>query len=140
MKDTLEVRNPHDEMGKRGSTQPTPEEVRLFIQFVFNALKPFAKRLGTDLLIDEIPTCSISAFRFIVVGKKNAKAILVDSRLEDSILEIAERTGSSRIVRKERDVLVVGILNQYRYWTLSRARLLAADILGDYFSVFDGGQ
>ena len=28
--------------------------------------------------------------------------------------------------------LVVGIYNQYRYWTLSRARLLSGDIIRQY--------
>ena len=61
-------------------------------------------------------------------------------QLQDSITEIADKTGSSRIIRREKHALIVGILNQYRYWTLSRARLMAADILRDYFSVFEGGR
>jgi len=34
--------------------------------------------------------------------------------------------------------LIVGVYNQYRYWTPSRARLLSADIIRSYLDAITG--
>ena len=62
----------------------------------------------------------------------------IDFDLTDSQPLInANRTGASIIIQDDDAGLIVGVLNQYRYWTRSRARLLAADILRDHFTVFE---
>ena len=45
------------------------------------------------------------------------------------VLPLADDTGASQVfMRLERGGLLIGLRNQYRYWTRTRARLLAAEI------------
>ena len=137
--DTLEVRNPHDELGRRGSAGVSkPEEVR-FLKRLEKLLKPFARRIDAELVVKKAGLSESSSYRFIEITDAT-----FDRKVDDSIdaptLELATKTGASRIIQRSDHRLFVGILNQYRYWTPSRARLLAADILREYFTVFEGAQ
>ena len=140
MRDTWEVRNPHDELGRRGSAAPSKEETDVFTKHVLKALAPFAKRVGSRLQMSSIQMIADSSYCFFMLHRAQSKFVPTPEILWDSILEVASKTGASRIVRVDDDQLVIGILNQYRYWTISRARLLAADILRDYFSMFEARQ
>ena len=133
--DTLVVRDPNDEHGKRGSKQTSEAEAERFIKRTSQLLRPFAKRINIEL---EVRMCDSadSAYRFIeIVGAANKPP--TTSVLNKSTLELATKTGASRIVQKGAGHVVIGIVNQYRYWTPSRARLLAADVLREYFSAFE---
>jgi hypothetical protein len=55
-----------------------------------------------------------------------------------TILRLADETGATQILLPEPAGLAVGIYNQYRYWTLSRARLLSGDIIRQYLDVITG--
>lgn len=137
VEDTLAVRNPHDELGIRGSTAPTTYEVKGFCSELKTAIRPFAKRVGREIRVAEFGDQSEGdAFRFIVVtATEDATVSMAD--VQKLILSLADRTGASMIIQAEEKGILVGILNQYRYWTRSRARLLAADILRDHFANFE---
>jgi hypothetical protein len=61
-----------------------------------------------------------------------------DAFFHDMILGLADDTGTTRIVEQVEGGLLVGILNQYRYWTASRARLLGAEIVRQHMEYFEG--
>ena len=135
--DTLTVRNPHDELGIRGSTSPATTEVKAFCSELRTAMRPFAKRVGREIRVAEIGDRSEGdAFRFIAVFVTDGAAVSM-ADVQKLILSLADRTGASLIIQAEKNGLLVGILNQYRYWTKSRARLLAAEILRDHFANFE---
>ncbi len=135
--DTLTVRNPHDELGVRGSTPPTEVESKQFCSEVKRLIRPFAKRVGLQLHVSELQDRSTNdAFQFLRVSTV-AKGVVSNKQLQHLILRLADQTGASLIIQKDEDGLLIGILNQYRYWTKSRARLLAADILRDHFVDFE---
>ena len=46
VRDTLEVRDPNDELGQRGSTPPTAGEIEKFRRRLESGLRPFFKVLG----------------------------------------------------------------------------------------------
>jgi hypothetical protein len=49
---------------------------------------------------------------------------------------MADNTGASQIVLKHTGGgLLIGLRNHYRYWTQTRARILAADIIRDHLDV-----
>ena len=134
IEDTLEVRNPHDELGLRGSTTPTHVEVRQFICELKHAIKPFTKRAGLNVEVAEHGDQSDDdAFRFLLVLSAEARGSSIPD-IKVLMLQLADQTGASLIILEQDGNLLVGILNQYRYWTKSRARLLAADILRDHFA------
>ena len=140
MVDTLTVRNPHDELGVRGSAVPTRAEVMLFSSELGTAIRPFAKKVGIEIKVNEISGQSEKdAFRFLRVSATE----MTDQSANDVrelILGLAEQTGATLIIQERVGDLLIGILNQYRYWTKSRARLLAADILRDHFSKLGSQQ
>ena len=61
----------------------------------------------------------------------------LDPRIPAEVLEIANKTGASMIFKEVPGALAVGVLNQYRYWTPSRARLCAATILREHMALFE---
>ncbi len=136
--DTLTVRDPNDELGKRGSKQTSGTEAEQFAKRVKQLLRPFAKRINVELEVQLLAT-SDGAYRFMEI-RDSARKQLVETTLNAAAVELATQTGVSRIVEMENGHITVGILNQYRYWTPSRARLLAADVLREYFSAFEGVQ
>ncbi len=137
--DTLKVRNPHDEIGRIGSARVDRDESAIFTKHLKRLLVPFAKRVGVEITVSMTAAPTSAAYLFLYISSSDAEGS-PESVVDDSMLELATKTGASRIVRRDAGRLVVGILNQYRYWTPSRARLLAADILRDYFSVFEGAK
>ena len=139
LSDTLEVRNPNDETGERGSARVDEPEATLFVTNAERFLAPFAKRVNVKLKVNLDSSTNASTYRFLEIADSDAPP-RSGGEIDESTLELATKTGASRIVRTDKNRLVVGILNQYRYWTPSRARLLAADILRDYFSVFEGAK
>ena len=62
---------------------------------------------------------------------------VLDGLFRDVLLKLAEDTGSTRIIQQVGGVLLVALLNQYRYWTPSRARLLGAELVREHLDVFD---
>ncbi len=137
--DTLEVRDPNDELGKRGSDPISKLEAERFSQRLKQLLQPFAKRIDVKLGVKLVRAVDLSAYRFLEIIDAT-KVCERDKILDQSTIELATKTGASRLVRQEDGRVLVGILNQYRYWTPSRARLLAADVLRDYFLAFEGVQ
>ena len=136
--DTLTVRDPNDELGKRGSKQTSKTEADQFAKRVKQLLRPFAKRINVELEVKLLAT-SDDAYRFMEI-RDSLKEASAETNLNSATVQLAAQTGASRIVEVENGHITIGILNQYRYWTPSRARLLAADVLREYFSAFEGVQ
>lgn len=139
IEDTLTVRNPHDEFGVRGSTPPTGLEMNQFCSMLRTALGPFVRKLGRQLFANIHDGDENSTFRFLTLSVDECKTVSSD-KLRQIVIELANRTGASIIIQLGDAGLIIGILNQYRYWTRSRARLLAADILRGYFTAFEEGN
>src|SRR5205807_2291131 len=116
---------------------PTDPEKRTFVNALKKLLTPFVTPDRSKLLVERVKTPTpgnrvTAPFDVLVLGS-NGKAQADIGALADDILEkiidIADETGATQIVVPETAGLVVGIYNQYRYWTLSRARLLSGDII-----------
>ncbi|MGO8765027.1 MAG: class I SAM-dependent DNA methyltransferase [Limisphaerales bacterium] len=143
IRDTLEVRDPNDELGQRGSKPPTPGEIEKFRRRLESGLRPFFKVLDKEPEVElwnpvadgeENPT----AFGVLLVGEKDRELSGQDSIFRSKVLPLANETGATRVVETLSGGLLVGILRQYRYWTPSRARLLGAEIVREHFGGFEG--
>ena len=139
LSDTLKVRNPNDETGERGSANVEEPEAALFVAEAKRFLAPFAQRLNLKLKVSLDSGVDSPTYRFLHITASDAPP-QSQGEIDESTLTLATKTGASRIIQRDDQRLLVGILNQYRYWTPSRARLLAADILREYFTVFEGAQ
>lgn len=115
---------------KGNATRMTSEvDRRLFMQTCEEEL--------TDLLHEEVHVCPVdvgrdSPWRFLRVSRVNGSATAPQLSAIDArrIVEMADDGAASLItIRTGNQSVLVGQLDQYRYWTKTRARLLASEVL-----------
>jgi hypothetical protein len=140
IKDTLEVREPNDELGKRASQSPAKPERAIYFRRLESYLRPFFKALGK--LPDITPWKPSeedvkSPFIAFTLTAKGVQAAEPAELFKMQVIPLANQTGATQIIKEIEGGLLIAILRQYRYWTPSRARLLGADILRDYMTVFE---
>ncbi|MCG3147493.1 MAG: hypothetical protein PCFJNLEI_00933 [Verrucomicrobiae bacterium] len=140
IRDTLEVRNPNDELGIRASKVPTKPERDRFLRRVEFILRPFFKILGKqpELELWRPSVAMDSPFLIMLLRDRGAKVEVPEKLFREAVLPLANETGATRIIQELDDALLIGMLNQYRYWTPSRTRLLASAILREHLKVFEG--
>ncbi len=142
VKDTLEVAEPFKEAKDRANAPPLETERNAFYIELQRLLAPSFDITHETVSIDEVEIAMqdiLSPWHFFAVSSTATSARLTQSiqkRLISQITKEANKTGCSRVVVHEEGRLLVGITGQYRYWTLSRARLCALDILRHHLDAF----
>ena len=146
VKDTLEVAAPFKEARDRANSFPTKIERNALYAELQRLLAPSFDITHEKVLIDEVEIAKqdiLSPWHFFTVFSPSTSASLtqtIQNRLISQITREANKTGCSRVVVHEKGRLLVGIIGQYRYWTLSRARLCALDILRHHLDAFPMGK
>ena len=144
MKDTLEVAAPFKEARDRANSFPTKIERNAFYAELQRLLAPSFDITHEKVSIDEVEIATKDIpWHFFTVSSPSTSATLTQAaqkRLVSQITKEANKTGCSRVVVHEKGLLLVGIIGQYRYWTLSRARLCALDILRHHLDAFPMGR
>lgn len=142
IRDTLEVCLPYNESRARASNHPDRDECERFRQRLEDLLRPFFNVMGREPHVElwepnDRYLGSEAAFRTLSITALGHPIGVPNNLIFNEILALANETGATRVFTTVEDGLVVGIINQYRYWTLSRARLLAAEILRRHSAVFE---
>jgi hypothetical protein len=138
IRDTLSVALPYEASRRRACRPPSETEKKTYMSALGQWLSPFVRAGGaSDLSIvrSSFPVSMdrvTSPYEVLVLtsdrkADDEAKAI-ADGSLGE-ILSLADETGATQLLISDPPHLVVGIYNQYRYWTLSRARLLSGEII-----------
>jgi len=146
VKDTLEVAEPFKEAKDRANAPPLETERNAFHIELQRLLAPSFNITHETVSIDEVEIAKqdiLSPWHFFTVFSPSTSASLtqtMQNRLISQITREANKTGCSRVVVHEKGRLLVGIIGQYRYWTLSRARLCALDILRHHLDAFPMGR
>ena len=146
VKDTLEVAAPFKEARDRANSAPAKNDRNAFYAELQRLLVPSFDITHEKVLIDEVEIAKqdiLSPWHFFTVFSPSTSASLTQTmqkRLISQITREANKTGCSRVVVHEKGRLLVGIIGQYRYWTLSRARLCALDILRHHLDAFPMGR
>ena len=135
--DTLEIREPSDELGRRASIPPAESEKRKFKTRLESILSPFFKVTGDEPRVELLKRQPLAPFGLLLISKLGTRLSDPDALYREALLKLANDTGSTRIIQEVEGGLVVALLNQYRYWTPSRARLLAAELVREHLDVFD---
>jgi hypothetical protein len=144
--DTLRVAAPFKESRNHANTPPTKTERNEFYTVLQQLLKPSFGVTHETVSIDEVEITGqdiLSPWHFFAVSSPSISAGLTQTarkKLISQIIEEANKTGCSRVIVHEEARLLVGIIGQYRYWTLSRARLCALDILRHHLDAFPIGR
>jgi len=71
------------------------------------------------------------------LSTKGEESPAPDALFREAVLPLANETGATRIIKAAKGALVIGLLRQYRYWTPSRARMLAAEIIRHHLVKFE---
>lgn len=142
VKDTLEVAEPFKEAKDRANAPPLETERNAFYIELQRLLAPSFDITHETVSIDEVEIGRpdiLSPWHFFAISSPSTSASLTQAaqkKLISQITEEANKTGCSRVIVHEKRCLLVGIIGQYRYWTLSRARLCALDILHHHLDAF----
>jgi hypothetical protein len=147
IKDTLEVSPPYKKARDRANNAPATNDRNVFYVELQRLLAPsFAITEETISVVEiEIANQNIDSpwYFFIVTPSStsvNPTTQAEQKKLISQITKEANKTGCSRVIVHGESRLLIGIIGQYRYWTLSRARLCALDILRHHLNVFPIGR
>ncbi|MBI1913855.1 MAG: N-6 DNA methylase [Planctomycetes bacterium] len=136
IKDTLDVGQAYRESsGQRACSPPTLAECARFVERLRELIAPFIEvnpaRLPATLWFPHGVPQATQTFGAILLGRPQDE--LDEGIYFQKVLPLADATGASQIVMElAGGGLLVGLRNQYRYWTKTRARLLGADIIRKY--------
>lgn len=141
IRDTLSTALPYNPSRARACRPPTKDERERFRACVESLLQPFFSAINKQPTVAwaEARTTVGAPFSSVIVSGNGSPPRLPDRFFQDQILPLANDTGATRIILDIDGGLIIGMMNQYRYWTLSRARLLAAEILSRHMRVFEIG-
>jgi hypothetical protein len=145
VRDTVEVSMPYIESRNRACNPPRPAERESFRKRLESILRPFFKVMGDEPQVDlwepDAAFLQSSApFGLLLIAKRGATIPAPDGLFRDVLLKLAEDTSSTRIIQQVDGGLVVALLNQYRYWTPSRARLLGAELVREHLDASFGPE
>jgi hypothetical protein len=137
--DTLEVSLPYKVSRDRAEMFPTDDDTRTFAHCLELHMTPIIARLGRKLVarIIRAKTWEPWVFLRLMTWPVSATEPRFNGDLSADFIDLftaeADQYGATRIVhRGPPGMLTIGIFAQYRYWTRSRARLLALDLLHDH--------
>jgi hypothetical protein len=143
IRDTLDVSLPFNSSRKRACKPPTTGERESFRHRLESLLQPFFSAIGKQPRVAWERTNTRPAinapFSALTIFEEGTPPRPQDDLFQNHILPLANDTGATRIILEVGGGLIVGLMNQYRYWTLSRARLLAAEILRQHMGIFETG-
>jgi hypothetical protein len=146
IRDTLAVALPYETARQRACSPPSEEDKATFRTTLDGVLGPFVSDFG-ELRVQPLQLTlpqdgHVSSPFGVMVLTSNGRAPndmhAISEGILDQVIEMADKTGATQIVLEEPPGLVVGIYNQYRYWTPSRARLLSADIVRYHLDAITG--
>ena len=142
VRDTVEVAMPYIESRDRACNPPRPAERERFRKRLESILRPFFKVAGDEPQVElwkpDAAFLQTSApFGLLLISKRGTTMPAPDGLFRDVLLKLADDTGSTRIIQQVKGGLLVALLNQYRYWTPSRARLLGAELVREHLDVFE---
>jgi hypothetical protein len=146
IKGTLEIAAPYKTERDRANNSPAKKERDAFYAELQQLLSPYFTITDEEVFIDEVNITNqddVSSWYFFAISSKlNSTAMppALHNVFISQIAEEANKTGCSRVIVHEDGSLLVGIIGQYRYWTLSRARLCALNIIRNHLDVFPLGN
>lgn len=145
VKDTLEVAPPYKEARDRANSVPGENDRKLFYAELQRLLAPSFAVTNEIVAIDEVEITKQAfhlPWHFFAISSSSTPLSLthaVQKKLISQVTAEANKTGCSKAIVHQEGCLIVGIIGQYRYWTLSRARLCALDILRRHLDAFPVG-
>ena len=107
-----------------------------FIQTLRDSLEPYFDVCGEHVTVSEAQFQADSWREpwFFLAVSRNTESVAINPQLMEQAMEAANHRGCSRIIvhAPGQRGLLLGILNQRRWWTITRARLCAQHIVREH--------
>jgi hypothetical protein len=128
IRDTLLVATPFAEARNRAQMPPSNRDITIFLNRLERDLAPFAE---TELDVQRMAVVGREPWIWFALTAERSETTTVGFDLR-SIQRTADDLGATQIfIPVAGRALLVGVLGQLRYWTPTRARLLAMDLLNE---------
>ena len=139
VRDTLAVGAPYKPVRGPAERPANPREAEIFRSYLEEMLQPSFAVVGQQVHVRLIPADKgewESSWRFLSIAINNDELPVTDS-LICRLMEEANKAAASRVVmRVPEGGLLLGVLNQLRFWTRSRARLCGVYLLRHHLDAF----
>lgn len=142
--DTLEFGLPFAENKQKAQSLPTSAEKDQFCKVLEDELKPWCKRFGSAVAVDQnLPWMQgVTPWQAVRVRNVNVGGESIQTVAENdwaAFLKMADEAAATEIlIETERHELLVGRLAQRRYWSETQARLLAQQIIWSHVEFLKG--
>lgn len=140
VEDTLFSAAAYRKAGKAALDCTTRETRTPFVETLRHALSPYFEVCGSHVSIREVEIqlrASEEPWFFLAIST-DGLSLDVGPKLLGNALEAANQRGCSRIIVQapKKSGIVLGLLNQRRWWTVTRARLCAQHIIRERLAAF----
>ena len=138
--DTLFAAASYRKAGKTALDRTTRDARSGFVQALCDELDPYFDVCGEHAAVREAefqPDTWREPWFFLAVSRE-AASVPINPSLVRKAMEAANQRGSSRIIvhAPGKRGLLIGLLNQRRWWTVTRARLCAQHIIREQLGAF----
>ncbi len=137
IEDTVTFCGPYRSVRERAEHPLQPQDLATFCEYLEDMLQPLFHLTRQRIHVSPIEQRGIPPWHFVTVSLNNEKPAGWKALLA-RVSEQANSTGASRVVIRmpKSGGLIVGILNQRRFWTRSRARLCSLHIEENHLDAF----
>lgn len=136
IRDTLSTMMPYEDSQTRAMAPATRGEIEAFRDKLQSTLQPLFTPDGQKISVVPFPIAT-EGWAGFEVRTGCASSASQHDLVAALASRLAEQEGLTRVIQRVAPGLLrVAVLNQYRYLTLSRARLCAIDIMRDHGDVF----
>jgi|GEM_PF-207450 len=137
IRDTLFTSAAYRKKGRPALEVTRPKDQTDFATVLWGLIQPFFEICGESAEVGVLPEFQTDRWRkawsFLSIGREG-QTFSISPALLRKAMEQADRHGASRITVRVpgKKGLLIGVLNQRRWWTASRARLCAQHIISQH--------
>ncbi len=138
--DTLSIALPFPQTIKRAQAAPSKTEIEKYVNRLKKLLAPFFEISNQSLDISICAKISLNQPWELLQLRFKSEETPINQMHLDKIMEIADEQSASRIIdASQSNCLNIAILRNYRYWTMTQARLCALEISDNWLDHFSLG-
>lgn len=137
--DTLAYNLPFADSKLSAQSSPPPEMTEKFCTLLQEELAPWAQRFGTAFKVRRMPTRATSPWLCLVLSNDRSEPDPIDTQDWEGLLALADSSAASEImIDNGTGALLIGRLDQSRYWSETQAHLLAQHIIWSHLDFLKG--
>lgn len=139
IRDTLETRAPFAKSIAKSLRSVDDHDMATFCSILDNRLNRAFNRINVSVNIDLLEDSAGLPWHFFKISPVSVSSVS-RPKIPSEWLRFADNYSVSRITISDEanQSLIVGLLNRYRYWTPTKAKMLASDIIWQYGTMLEG--